>query len=297
MEGVASTPPRRDVSTVQGSVRSATMSNVTRRGPERTGLLASGGLAAVMVIAALGGAGLAASIAALSFWHYWLYWLAYRYGAVAPAVFRRDALLAKSVALLVLGYVYFAAPLHALSLAVVAAGFALNALAAARLGPERTYYGSELLDLPPLRVTAFPYSVLAHPMLVGNILAYGGTLLNPAFRETWWPLACAHIALNAALLAMETQVTPLRRAVRGAPYRPAHAAPLPAGALLALAIGGAIGGATGALVAALIGADLIWFSALAAAVALGACALQRAYTLPQTPADHAPPPPPEEERL
>ncbi len=36
-------------------------------------------------------------------------------------------------------------------------------------------------------------------MIVGNVAAFGGTLINPAFREQWWPLAGLHVALNIGL--------------------------------------------------------------------------------------------------
>jgi hypothetical protein len=48
-------------------------------------------------------------------------------------------------------------------------------------------------------------------MLVGNMVAFGGTLLHPGFRQAWWPLAVLHVALNSALIVMETSVTPARR--------------------------------------------------------------------------------------
>jgi hypothetical protein len=165
--------------------------------------------------------GLAASPAhlavyALSFWHYLFYWRAYRHGVVQPARFRRDAILMKSVALTALASAYVTQPWHWSSLShwssalAIGAGFMLNLAAARALGYTRTYYGVELGELPPQRVTSFPYSVVPHPMLVGNMLAFGGTLLHPGFREAWWPLAVVHIALNGALIVMETSVTPVQ---------------------------------------------------------------------------------------
>jgi hypothetical protein len=216
------------------------------------------GLACAAALAALarqsGEPGLA--IYGLSFWHYALYALAYRYGAVPLAAFKRDAVVMKSLALAALGAAYFSAPLHLGSLAVVAGGFLLNAAAASVLGSDRTYYGYEVAGLAPLRVTAFPYSLTAHPMLVGNIAAYAGTLLNPAFREQWWPLACAHVALNAGLLLMETSVRPLRRRPRARP-RAAALAFVAAGALT-----GAAAGATASPVAAAAGACMGAFAGL-----------------------------------
>lgn len=215
----------------------------------RLGALAVIGAAAWLT----GGAPLA--VCAVSFWHYGLYALAYRYGAVPLPDFKRDAVAHKSVALAALAAVYLAAPLDFASLAVVAAGFGLNALAAAALGSDRTYYGREVADLPPLRVTRFPYSALAHPMLVGNMLAFGGTLLNAEFRGEWWPLAAAHVALNFLLLLMERCVTPLRlgAANRRQPVLRPTALAVAAGAALGAAAALA-GGAGAALPAAALGA-------------------------------------------
>ena len=150
------------------------------------------------------------TIYALSFWHYYAYWLAYRHGAVALDVFMRDSILLKTVSLAALGVAYVNAAPDGVSLAVTGLGFLLSAAAAWSLGAERTYYGSELRNLPPLRLKAFPFNILPHPMLTGNIVAYAGTLINEQFRSQWWPLACFHIILNASLVVMEAKVTPMR---------------------------------------------------------------------------------------
>jgi hypothetical protein len=230
-------------------------------------------LASVMYVAVAGTVAwqtgsLALAICALGFWHYYLYVLAYRYGAVPLPVFKRDAVLMKGVALLVLAWAYLASPFDHASLATVAAGFLLNALAAAALGSDRTYYGHEVANLPRLRVTRFPYSVIAHPMLVGNMLAYTGMLLNPQFREQWWALALAHVVFNLGLLAMERNVTPLRWSAAGT-FRPARGWSWMR--LCGLAAAGA-----------LLAGAAAWHTSLAPpllAAGLGAAALAYAYTL------------------
>lgn len=162
---------------------------------------------------ALSGSG-AARIYLLSFWHYYLYWLAYYFGAVPLRTFKRDAVMMKTVSLIALASVYLCQPLDLLSPAVVAAGFLLNVTAARTLGSDRTYYGHEIADLPRQHISAFPYSWISHPMLLGNIVAFGGTMLNAGFRQEWWPLAATHVALNLCLLAMELTVRPLRLGTR-----------------------------------------------------------------------------------
>ena len=127
--------------------------------------------------------------------------------------FKRDAMLLKALSVAALAFVYLQAPPDFMSLGVIALGILLNARAASVLGIDRTYYGHELAGLPARRVTEFPYSLMSHPMIVGNVMAFGGTLLNPAFRAAWWPLAALHVVLNLGLLAMERAGTRHRPAL------------------------------------------------------------------------------------
>lgn len=146
---------------------------------------------------------LPSAIYLLSFWHYYLYWLAFAFGVADFSVFKRDAIAMKTVSIAAMAIVYLRAPLDTASLALIAGGFLLNARAAAILGVDRTYYGREAAGLPVRRMTAFPYSLTAHPMILGNVAAFGGTMINADFRAQWWPLASLHVALNIGLLAME----------------------------------------------------------------------------------------------
>lgn len=184
------------------------------------------------------------AIYGLSFWHYYLYGLAYVLGAVRPATFKRDAIFAKSISIAILASLYLSMPLDAVSLATVALGFLLNISAAAALGSDRTYYGYELGNLPALQVTSFPYSITAHPMLIGNIAAFGGTLLNEEFRAHWWPLAVVHVALNIGLLIMEVGVTPRGASLSQGRNRPTAAPHRHNMGLILCVVLGAILGAT-----------------------------------------------------
>lgn len=170
----------------------------------------------MIVAAVLAGAAIgrepAVAIYFVSFVYYGLYWYAFAWGVEPFDAFKRDAMLLKALSVAALAFVYLQAPPDGLSLGTIALGILLNARAAAVLGIDRTYYGHELAGLPARRVTAFPYSLMAHPMIVGNVMAFGGTLLNPAFRAAWWPLAALHVVLNLGLLAME-RAGPRRRPV------------------------------------------------------------------------------------
>ena len=196
-------------------------------------------------------------IYALSFWHYLLYALAFAFRAIPLRVFERDAILMKSVSLAAFGSVYLTAAPDGLSLLVVAVGLLLNLAAARRLGTDRTYYGYELAGLPPKRVAAFPYSVLAHPMLTGNAMAFAGTLLNEEFRADWWPLALTHVVLNLAILVMEVRAPPRRLVRPGALERHGWLVTWQGGAGLVL---------SGALVAGAVGSGWLFVSGLALAM-------------------------------
>jgi hypothetical protein len=174
----------------------------------------------------------------------------------------------KSVAITALAGLYLAAPLDTASLAVVAFGLLLNGSAAAALGADRTYYGHEVASLPRRRITAFPYSVIAHPMLAGNVVAFGGALINADFCAHWWPLALTHVALNLGLWIMEVAVTPQRTGARRAGPPDLGRCSLRTGGLV-VAAGAALGAAAGA-----------WWGAQAPLGAgMAACAFAYAYVL------------------
>lgn len=219
---------------------------------------------ALFVLAVLLGAAcdrsLPLAVYLLSFWHYYLYWLAFAFGAVSFDVFKRDAVAMKTVSVAALAAVYLAAPIDLASLIVIACGILLNVRAAAALGIDRTYYGHEVAGLPPRRITAFPYSLTSHPMILGNVAAFGGTLINPAFREHWWPLAGLHVALNIGLLVMELAGPRRRRIVR-----------LGGGLAFVAVLCGAGAAAVGAGVEETLPAALLGAAAVACAGALYRC--------------------------
>lgn len=139
----------------------------------------------------------------LSFWHYLVYALAFFWQQIPLQRFKRDAIALKTISLAALLFVFLATVPNIYSCIVMIAGFGLNIVAATKLGSNRTYYGYELGHCPPRWITSFPYSVMSHPMLIGNMMAYSGMLLDQEFRTAWWPLALLHIGLNLQILLME----------------------------------------------------------------------------------------------
>lgn len=148
------------------------------------------------------------------FLHYALYLRAFTWGVVDFAGFKRTAMAVKAVGIAMLALPYVDAVPGLPSIAAVIAGIALSTAAASRLGIDRTYYGHEVAGLPPRRATGFPYSRMAHPMIAGNLLAIGGMLLEPSFRQAWGILAAAHLVANLGLLAMEVAGPARRAAIR-----------------------------------------------------------------------------------
>ena len=224
--------------------------------------------------------GEAVVVYALSFWQYLVYALAFLFRAVSLPDFKRDSLTTRSVSLIAFAWAYFASPLDWISLVVVGLGFSLNASAVKALGADRTYYGVELGGLPPRRVDAFPYSWIPHPMLVGNMIGYGGTLLNSDFRREWQPLAVLHIGLNLAIILMEAYVRPRIGGKRS------QDAPSFKRILVGIALSAGVGAVAGFFVA--VAAGKLDFRA---AAFIGACSaayawvLWECYTLPHEATD------------
>ena len=116
-----------------------------------------------------------------SYRHYCVYMttFAFRQPMVAHGFLMRDAKFWKTIALMHLGrrllpLVQIPADIPGVVLA--ATGFAITILATVRLGFVRTYFGSELGFVKPKWITGFPYGVIPHPMIVGQLIAYSAIL-------------------------------------------------------------------------------------------------------------------------
>lgn len=156
-----------------------------------------------------GGAGFDESLVyLLSFWHYALYLSACCFGRPRFHAFVAGALVLKGAALAALIVAMTTVSWSWPPLALMAAGFALNAWGAGVLGLARTYYGWELGEVAFERCDRWPFCVIPHPMLVGNMLGFGGALVNVEFLERWWPLATVHVFANVGLLLIEASNPP-----------------------------------------------------------------------------------------
>mmetsp|Transcript_15134 Transcript_15134/g.23026 ORF Transcript_15134/g.23026 Transcript_15134/m.23026 type:complete len:604 (+) Transcript_15134:215-2026(+) len=122
-----------------------------------------------------------------SFRHYVTYiaTFAYRKPTVAHGYFMRDVRLCKTVALVqlairiapfILTTETLTDPYKIAGIISSLCGFAITMLATVRLGWVRTYFGSELGFVKPEWIYGFPYGYVPHPMIVGQLIAFGSIL-------------------------------------------------------------------------------------------------------------------------
>ena len=76
---------------------------------------------------------------------------------------------------------------------------------------DRTYFAAELGLCEPLRLRRFPYSLLPHPMIAGNLIALSGFYILPELRAAAPYLVPMHIAMYLLQLLQEQGVILTRR--------------------------------------------------------------------------------------
>jgi hypothetical protein len=145
-----------------------------------------------------------------SFRHYAVYiaTFACRQPPVALGYLIRDAQLYKMISMVHLAHrllpmVRIQRDLPAVVLSSL--GFGTTLLATARLGMVRTYFGSELGFVTPKWIYGFPYGYIPHPMINGQIFAFG-VILYWFWQELSLDnmvLLVAHIACYATHMTQE----------------------------------------------------------------------------------------------
>ena len=162
-----------------------------------------------------------------SFVHYSMYVAVYYLrDDVSYGNFKRDVMFFKVMAYChIVSRFYAAVTANAastghpvVSYAMIALGYGLATSAAAALGVDRTYFGSELGYYPPKWITAFPYSLgIPHPMIVGGIVGLTGFHLYEPFRAATPWLIPAHIGCYVIHMLQEhfDIIAPRSRGVGG----------------------------------------------------------------------------------
>jgi len=135
---------------------------------------------------------------------------------VAFGAFKRDVLLFKSIALAQL-FALYASPLwkdtncapvpcfRPDSLVLIVAGYFVSVCATAALGVDGTYFGIELgvVQADYQFVKKFPYNVLPHPMILGQVVALLGLHVVPQVGTARPYLVPVHVALYLIHMTQE----------------------------------------------------------------------------------------------
>lgn len=182
------------------------------------GAVGVGNLAYIAAAAALGWfVDVRLWVAATSWVHYCKYIYQYYWRSARTeakyAAWKRDVLLFKSLALCNLAVIYlkpyhdsgFAGFPDVVSLAMVAAGYFVSIKATAALGVDGTYFGIELgfVKADYCFVTAFPYNVIPHPMILGQVFALLGLFKVPHVHQAWPWLIPVHVGLYLTHMMQE----------------------------------------------------------------------------------------------
>uniref|UniRef100_A0A7S3DMZ8 Uncharacterized protein n=1 Tax=Entomoneis paludosa TaxID=265537 RepID=A0A7S3DMZ8_9STRA len=123
-----------------------------------------------------------------SFRHYGVYMcsFAFRQPDIAHGFLMRDAKLYKTIAMMHMArrlLPIISLPEDLPGILAACGGFAITIAATAQLGFVRTYFGSELGFVQPKWISGFPYSVIPHPMIVGQLLAWSSVLYWFGLRQ------------------------------------------------------------------------------------------------------------------
>ncbi len=161
-------------------------------------------------VAALGLASLAVQsplplLIGASFVHYLLYIFVFEFRDwISFGQFKRDAMFFKGVSYAMIAAIYLSVPeLNPLSIGLVVVGYGLAAAATAALGVDRTWFGVELGQLEPKRITTFPYNVVQHPMIVGAGIGLLGIALHEPFLTSYPWLVPLHVLFYTIHLVQE----------------------------------------------------------------------------------------------
>ncbi|XP_075264781.1 uncharacterized protein LOC142356913 [Convolutriloba macropyga] len=133
-----------------------------------------------------------------SFIHYCMYIANFyrRYG-LCHGIFVRNVIFFKIVAISQLAVMYVRNfEFDPISIALLVLGYGLSSAAAAAIGLDRTYFGSEMGIYKPKWISGFPYSLgIPHPMIVGSITGLLGFYKLAGIREAFPWLVPVHVAL------------------------------------------------------------------------------------------------------
>ena len=90
------------------------------------------------------------------------------------------------------------------SLSIASAAAIISTYSYSVLGKKNTYSGTELGVQDTSNVQKFPYGVIPHPIVVGNIVLFSSLMLNKEFRQSrFLMLPVLHIISYFVILLFE----------------------------------------------------------------------------------------------
>lgn len=142
-------------------------------------------------------------IYATSFINYLIYISTYYYREnVHFNSFVRNCIFYKTISIINLVYLLYYHPLQVNHL-FICIGYLLTIISTYRLGKYYTYFGIELELLEYKKINSFPYGIIPHPMITGQIIALSNMLfIVPYFGKEFLVLAI-HISLYIIHLLQE----------------------------------------------------------------------------------------------
>jgi hypothetical protein len=116
--------------------------------------------------------------------------------------FVRNCIFYKTISIINLVYLLYYHPLQVNHL-FICIGYLLTIISTYRLGKYYTYFGIELELLEYKKINSFPYGIIPHPMITGQIIALSNMLfIVPYFGKEFLVLAI-HISLYIIHLLQE----------------------------------------------------------------------------------------------
>ena len=116
---------------------------------------------------------------------YLIYINEYIFETIKLFEFKRDAKIYKLILWCIILYNYFKYPINYYSIMGLILGSLLTFTSFIALGDDRTYYGEKINKMKPLLINSFPYNLIYHPMVVGNLISFSSLLLNKNFSNDW----------------------------------------------------------------------------------------------------------------
>lgn len=145
-------------------------------------------------------------IYATSFIHYFIYIGTYYYREnILYGQFKRDCIFYKSLSMINLISIYYNSIMNNIDIKlfiIIISGFFISISASYKLGKDATYFGSELKQIENKKIVSFPYNIIPHPMIIGQIISFIGLMFLSNNKHSSYIISL-HISLYMIHLIQE----------------------------------------------------------------------------------------------